>query len=522
MNAFQDEGLSDLFDQFSALHDNCLSSAETATLEKKLLADQQSRRLYIRYSRMCAGLEWRVGRSFDVLADELYGGVDQAPARREPSHTRRKSPAVPRWAIASISTFAAVLVMVLVAAQLWRVPAKGPNTPTAAVVAHVGRTIDCVWSDDMQALQTGDALTAGQDLELTAGRVEVEFNGGAKVVLDGPASLRLRGSDDWKLQRGRMTVHLPGDHRGLVLETPAVRVTRCSADFAIEVDANQRTGLHVFDGQIEARRNGDEEAIQLTAGMTQDFLAAGSIARDDAADVKWIGLPEPLPSSPELEHWRELRTQLSERRDVLGYYTFEQVGDGNTLPNVAKYGVGGVGAVNRARWRPGRIPGKTALEFGDNRHVMLGMRYRKFTPPFTIAAWVCPSDVGRAQSVMASPPWFEPRGFAFGLNPTGAKFTVWRVAECQGEAALAPNRWMHLAASVSNEGRVALFLDGNSVGRMATTTPLVPAEEEFFIGSVGHRDFFHGLIDELLIFNRQLADPELEELYQAGTLESLK
>lgn len=511
------EKIRELCAQFSSLHDGALDTSEIAGLEQSLQGDREAMRLYINFARVCAGLDWDMARSFDSAVAGALPLRSLVTTKESRSTVLDFVKSTSRWgrnllrrpAALSVAAIVLVAIGVAVAVSVVPLPWATEHATPARAVARLARTIDCKWKLGTPIVQPGDELRIGQTLELMDGRAEIEFFGGAVVTLEGPAVLTMRSEQEWALERGRLAARLPVGHSGFNLTTPAVNVAKCSSEFTVEVDEKKRVEVRVIKGQMEASSNHSQKnkPIQLSAGMSARFDPSQTIPQTHVAEE---------PISPELARWREYRDALRDREDLVGYYVFEQVGNDSALPNVARQGVGGIGSINGALWTDGRFPGKRALEFGDRRHVMLGLKYKQLAPPFTIAAWVCPREVSVSQRIFSSPPTFQPQGFGFGLTPDGLQLTAWSGKNYDAPATLVTGEWTHVAVTVNDDGKTAFYQDGKEIGSDTIVPPLAPAEDEFFIGSYGHREFFQGKIDELAVFNRIFAAEEIQELASAA------
>lgn len=87
-------------------------------------------------------------------------------------------------------------------------------------------------------------------------------------------------------------------------------------------------------------------------------------------------------------------------------------------------------------------------------------------------------------------------------NPTGGSIPL--------------NQWSHVAGTY--DGNTAkVYVNGVLVDSMAVTGLIPPPGDDFYIGSQGNpgRDF-HGMIDELEVFDRALTEQEIRSIYMAG------
>ena len=198
----------------------------------------------------------------------------------------------------------AVIGGILIVSAAWR--GLQPNTRPAllpGVLAQIVALSDPVWAEDGQPRHEGDSLQAGGLLALERGLAEIVFASGATVVLEGPAIFEVIDDGTGKLDRGRLTATLDRPAAAFAVHTPSAVVTDRGTQFGVEVDANGKTDVRVFQGIVELAvlaTLGSAEALQLAAGDAGEVDAAGRIARIDAAAPKKfvMSVPKPLKLPP--------------------------------------------------------------------------------------------------------------------------------------------------------------------------------------------------------------------------------
>lgn len=165
--------------------------------------------------------------------------------------------------LAAVDSAAADLAIVDLAQG--NVSAEGVAAETL-VIARVTATRNCRWSEASSAIGFGAELLAGQHLQLDAGLVEITFDGGARVLLEGPAKLHLKVSDPSGpssiLESGRLAATLPAGWQVAPVQTERMGVMiAASGDtdasskglhFGLSADGQGKEEVHVFRGQLEA------------------------------------------------------------------------------------------------------------------------------------------------------------------------------------------------------------------------------------------------------------------------------
>ena len=194
--------------------------------------------------------------------------------------------------------FAIAALSLLVAAVIWRGDVEetastglrsiaedaSPDARLARPVATLVLAENCVWKKPLYSLDEGQRLTA-LTLELESGLAVLRFDGGAEVVMTENTSLALKSAESAELRHGNVVVRADDGAEGFELATPASSLIDLGTEFAVRVDGNGATEVHVLDGMVEYR-NGD----------SPDVLLAGRAVRlttSDESRVEEVKLNSP-------------------------------------------------------------------------------------------------------------------------------------------------------------------------------------------------------------------------------------
>jgi hypothetical protein len=114
------------------------------------------------------------------------------------------------------------------------------HTPTAQLVslckleqkgvAKLTTAADCLWAEGNAVTKEGACLLPGQAVKLAGGLAEITFACGAKVILQGPASLEIESSKTATLHNGRMTADVPDDLEGFKIRTSVAEILSLPAE----------------------------------------------------------------------------------------------------------------------------------------------------------------------------------------------------------------------------------------------------------------------------------------------------
>ncbi|MBI9061287.1 MAG: helix-turn-helix domain-containing protein [Marinilabiliaceae bacterium] len=128
----------------------------------------------------------------------------------------------------------------------------------------------------------------------------------------------------------------------------------------------------------------------------------------------------------------------------------------------------------------------------------------------TIATWIKPETVGGVRRAIAA----LGHAYAFRLSgEAGLEFTIPQKVDIYEPAhKLKANSWQHLAVSFKEGAGLTFYLHGERIYSYATEE-YQNAEKTLKVGTNLWNDFFHGQMDDLLIWNRILSPDEVKEVY---------
>jgi hypothetical protein len=287
-----------------------LSEPENRRLNELLRHDDKARSFLLAYGSIHARLLWEYG---PTLADKplaQFSRAEDKSCRPRSRHSNREEsglsgltwllqrrPSLVRlgWAFAALALVLGVLVMTNLR----------PSQP--APLAVVTRCLGAQTADSRGAIRPGQRLGPGR-LSLDAGTVEVTIQNGARILLEGPATLELQTSMRAYLQAGRAVVHVPEAATGFVLETRDASVLDVGTEFGVKVGPDRGTEVQVYQGSVFT-------SAKSAGGRTNSpqRLLAGSAARldPDATDTF-----QNLPFAPD-RFVRQLPETKSGSKDAL-------------------------------------------------------------------------------------------------------------------------------------------------------------------------------------------------------------
>jgi hypothetical protein len=343
---------SDQFDALSpllaALCDGTIDAEGFARLERLLAADPAARRAYFAYMDLHGELTWDHRRTSNdqvpISNDQFSFFNDQSPA---PSPQPIALPIIIQtidspgsplasfvgsmlfpYMIATVIVGMAVLVAAVlkVSSNAEVVKSSRPPAlrdiqlppPKVEYVARITGMADCKWAQSPESRVQSPALDSrfstlvalGDTLSLRSGLLEITYNSGAKVILQGPVTYKVESSASGYLSVGKLTARVEKrgerrEERGegrtvskspnlqiskseisplsslpsplFAVRTPTATVTDLGTEFGLEVDNRGRTISQVFRGLVrvqlvmaDGRPQGDGQLLHENQSATVD------------------------------------------------------------------------------------------------------------------------------------------------------------------------------------------------------------------------------------------------------------
>ncbi len=236
-----------------------IAPEQASRLEALVAESEQSRHYLLDCFQVHCELAWEFGRQRDDSSQPAAPG--KVPGAGNSRRTRRRT-----WALAAM----AVALLVAATLGLTAIFRSGrPKTGSLAPsVARLEQVKDVRWCDDL-APAIDAPLPAGSKLALEQGLLEVVFQSGARMILQGPAEVELQSPSAAVLLRGKLTAEVPAEARGFAVHAPNATVVDLGTRFGVACQAGQ-TDVEVFLGKVllrldDAQSGGGPQELPITA-----------------------------------------------------------------------------------------------------------------------------------------------------------------------------------------------------------------------------------------------------------------
>lgn len=175
-------------------------------------------------------------------------------APREAKTVSRVTPKGPLWVsfVSLAATF--LLFMFYLFAPARHVPQD---------VATVMDVYEARWDEPGRLVQEGTRLTDNRKpLYLLEGAVKIQFDNGARVVIEAPAEFTVEAAERMRLAYGKLYARVPKPAIGFRVDTPHCGVIDLGTEFGIRVSDRGETQVHLMEGKAALATHSKGQAAQ--------------------------------------------------------------------------------------------------------------------------------------------------------------------------------------------------------------------------------------------------------------------
>jgi hypothetical protein len=427
------------------------------------------------------------------------------------------------------------------------------NPRTTQPVGVLTKTVNAKWLNKTGTFETGQDLQKGL-LYLEQGLAQICFESGAKVILEGPAQVELLGVNSMNVLAGKIVATVRRDAVGFVVDTPQGKILDLGTEFGIQVNQNGQSQVHVFQGEVVLYPKGNKDHFNLLQGFAKAMDQAGGVTdiplraavfvRQDEMDVKLLA-----QSGDSYSRWKSWVFDIHRDPSLVAHYidVKDDTQSGLLLNSAsgANGSAGQFGGQGRAapQWVEGRWPGKSAIRFqrGKNQSILIPANPAlAINGPIAISSWVYyPDEKNRGGHLISCRRGFHVY-YQFAIfddhyfyNDQRNRFEFLRLNE-EGDKGLYSKEfiqqagvWYHFAMTYDGQN-VSFYVNGQlfetRLYHVAAQSNVV--EAELILGAMKARTAdrftlpegdFDGVVDELMIFKRNLTAGEIKEIYEIGT-----
>ena len=293
-----------------AMCDRTITAGDAGQLDALLTRDEGARRFYNNYMFLHAELYSQhaslaaVESGLDLGLAISDCGLERAGACSSASDGVKnvsRAMLLSRKRIAWLAIAAAIVGVAAVSSWVTYAVTGGRTAAIAHVpagdlqsdVARITATRNCLWAETAKNLGFGSKLLSGERLDLANGLVEITFNDGAVVVLEGPATFDVNAPGRAELHEGRLTAVVPERAHGFQVATARMNVVDLGTEFGVMAEPEGTAEVHVFNGLVKAQlldeRGNKVRTMELnTSQAARIEPAAAVVARIPAREDEFV------------------------------------------------------------------------------------------------------------------------------------------------------------------------------------------------------------------------------------------
>ena len=526
-----------MLDEYRLLHlisahfDQQLAADERRELESMLLSSAKARAILAERAEWHGLLrEWALReQTSDLMLVPDEPAVAPLPRRR-------------RWAVPAIAALAACVTVVLLVREYRPDPTPLiSSTDTAdGGVALLAQALDAEWETDSPAFAVGSALPKGL-IKLRRGTLRLDFYSGARVFLEGPATLDLVSPDLARLELGKLTAHVPPPAQGFTITSADLRVVDRGTEFGMSVNGANDCEVHVFVGEVDLLGDNHQQqallagsAVSIRKGVWEPI----SVNRSSFADPALFSQATVRETEARWNTWSAWSRDFRKTSDLLVYFDFENIEPfGQVIQNRALGAPDSThGSIIGCESGQGRWAGKSALGFAKTSDRILFLTEGK-TISLTLMASVRVDSLPLDHNHLLSMAPFQVGEIHWKLDQAGRlllgirasselRFDAWERLESPCIVTTEDfGRWMHLVTVIDGEnGLMKHYVNGEEV---ASASMKLRPQIQLGSANLGNFDAaqpsiddgvvvrnFNGRIDEFALIGRALSASEIRNLKQ--------
>lgn len=205
--------------------------------------------------------------------------IPREPAKNEcvpveKIHVNRTVPKINRISVGvAIASLAALLILI----------AYVRTVPPRESVAVLVDSIDAQWQHTSDKIEPGHLFyNTDVPMLVKSGIIEIEFDYGARVVIEGPCEFACKANNLIYLDYGRLYARVPPQAAGFTVDTQNTRIVDLGTEFGVLENIDETTEVHVMKGRatLLAGQDKDKTAFDLVKGQARKISEKGTAVKE--------------------------------------------------------------------------------------------------------------------------------------------------------------------------------------------------------------------------------------------------
>ena len=170
-------------------------------------------------------------------------------------------------------------------------------------VARISGVLDCRWEG--RKAESGESVESGRVLKLESGSCELTLDSGARVVLEGPAEMRVLSAWEVILERGFLNAVVPAEAQGFRVENAEMAVEGGGGEFSVAVEdensavCGHRGAVAAGSGERGMAVLAEQESRRFSRGQSGEVRGRDFKLSRLRKNLQWVRTAQPLGG----QHW---------------------------------------------------------------------------------------------------------------------------------------------------------------------------------------------------------------------------
>jgi len=409
--------------------------------------------------------------------------------------------------------------------------------PTKPEVTVVGSLVKYTGSNE---IAESSSIHIGK-FSLHQGYAELLLNNNVQLTIEAPITLDFKSVELVSVLQGNLVADVPEQAIGFTVLTPSSEIIDLGTEFAVAVNENGTSEVHVLKGEVKARGLQEKYFVNLFKDEARAFNLHKKMSVIESSSHRFLRvLPGKSATKPDFIHW-----------------SFD---DENTITKATGQGFNADGfsgtlkALNKGdgpRYENGQF-GKGLFFDGNGAYVETAFEGIGGNNPRTVTFWAkIPADftVNNGYGMISWGLFEKGSAWQISSNPEEREGPIGRIrigtkgAPVVGTTDLRDHRWHHIAVVMyggsesDTSTHILLYVDGqlentsykavtkiNTVLDSENSRPLTFGRNIAFTDtSKGNQyrkgNFFRGWLDEIFIFNAALDQQQIINLMKNNSID---
>ncbi len=274
----RDALVAEILELATACQTGAATEDERARLERLLEDNPDARDVYLRVADDTVTLN-------DVRHAKLPSSAACEFVAAEPASATTAPPG--RLGTAWATSFALAAGVAAAALGIWlarptdRLSERAAPAAAGMSFARIVNLSDVQWADGADSFGEWERVGPDQSLAFDGGSVELLYDNGVQIVIQGPAQCRLLSESRVLATAGKLVARVGPEATGFEIVSPHAKVIDRGTSFGMTIDPDHQTDVVVYEGMVDLSlpESADSDLRRLGAGEAMRIGRDGQVGR---------------------------------------------------------------------------------------------------------------------------------------------------------------------------------------------------------------------------------------------------